>query len=106
MLLRGPRSVGMTAKAPHQSWAWFTLFRSLDAILRVIELESVPQLGTLVLAHTVDELVRFSEGPSVLNPKVQREGVVRSKYSDRTAQSRHEARGLEGVLRRGERVES
>ena len=36
----------------------------------------MPQLGTLVLDHTVDELVAFSEGTSVLNPKVQREGVV------------------------------
>ena len=36
----------------------------------------MPQLGTLVLNHTVDELVAFSEGTSVLNPQVQREGVV------------------------------
>ena len=36
----------------------------------------MPQLGTIVLNHTVDELVAFSEGTSVLNPKVQREGVV------------------------------
>ena len=39
-------------------------------------LEAVPQLGTLVLDHTVDELVAYAEGPSVLNPQVQREGVV------------------------------
>lgn len=39
-------------------------------------LESVPQLGKLELNHTVDELVDFSEGASVLNPKIQREGVV------------------------------
>jgi RNA ligase (TIGR02306 family) len=39
-------------------------------------LEVVPQLGTLVLNHTVDEVVAFSEGASVLNPQVQREGVV------------------------------
>lgn len=45
-------------------------------VLRGMELESVPQLGTLVLNHTVDELVAFSEGTSVLNPQVQREGVV------------------------------
>ena len=36
----------------------------------------MPQLGTLVLNHTVDELVAFSEGTSLLNPKVQREGIV------------------------------
>ena len=41
-----------------------------------MELESVPQLGTLVLDHSVDELVALSEGASVLNPKIQREGIV------------------------------
>jgi len=56
-------------------------FRLLDhgAMLEVLGdlgLESVPQLGTVVLNHTVDELVVFSEGMSVLNPRVQREGVV------------------------------
>jgi RNA ligase (TIGR02306 family) len=46
------------------------------AALAEMGLESVPQLGTLVLNHTVDELVAFSEGTSALNPQVQREGVV------------------------------
>ena len=46
------------------------------AFLDETGLESVPQLGPLQLNHTVDELVAFSEGSSVLNPKVQREGVV------------------------------
>jgi RNA ligase (TIGR02306 family) len=46
------------------------------AVLDEIGLEAVPQLGTLVLNHTVDELVAFAEGTSVLNPQVQREGVV------------------------------
>lgn len=36
----------------------------------------VPDLGTLVLDHSVDALVALSEGTSVLNPKAQREGVV------------------------------
>ena len=36
----------------------------------------MPQLGTIVLSHTVDELVAFSEGASVLNQHIQREGVV------------------------------
>jgi RNA ligase (TIGR02306 family) len=39
-------------------------------------LETVPQLGSLVLNHTVDDLVALSEGVSVLNPRVQREGIV------------------------------
>ncbi len=56
-------------------------FRLLDApdsleLLKGLELESVPQLGTLVLDHSVDELVALSEGASVLNPKIQREGIV------------------------------
>lgn len=46
------------------------------AVLAEVGLESVPQLGTIVLNHTVDEIVAFSEGKSVLNPQVQREGVV------------------------------
>lgn len=45
-------------------------------MLAEMPLEAVPQLGTLALDHTVDALVAFSEGTSVLNPKVQREGVV------------------------------
>jgi squalene-hopene/tetraprenyl-beta-curcumene cyclase len=37
LFLQDPRGVGMTAKAPHQSWGWFVLFRALDHILRLIE---------------------------------------------------------------------
>src|SRR3954453_4671766 len=37
LFLQDPRSIGMTAKAPHQSMAWFVLFRALDGILRVVE---------------------------------------------------------------------
>jgi RNA ligase (TIGR02306 family) len=48
---------------------------SLEAIRR-LELEPVPQLGKLVLKHSIDELVALAEGPSVLNPKAQREGIV------------------------------
>lgn len=45
-------------------------------LLGELGIEPVPQLGTLVLGHTVDDLVALSEGTSRLNPKVQREGVV------------------------------
>ena len=45
-------------------------------LLGEMQIEPVPQLGTLALDHTVDELVALSEGTSVLNPKVQREGLV------------------------------
>ncbi len=45
-------------------------------LLDEMSLEPVPQLGNLVLDHSVDELVAFAEGKSVLNPQIQREGVV------------------------------
>lgn len=47
----------------------------LQALVEM-EINVVPQLGMLVLDHSVDALIAFSEGHSVLNPKVQREGVV------------------------------
>lgn len=45
-------------------------------VARELGLQPVPQLGAVTLNHTVDELVAFSEGTSVLNPRAQREGVV------------------------------
>jgi len=62
-------------------------YRLLDhaealTLLADLELESVPQLGTLVLDHTVDDLVAFAEGTSVLNPKIQREGVVLRPFAE------------------------
>ncbi len=56
-------------------------YRLLDhepalALLAEMELEPVPQLGGLVLDHSIDALVAFAEGTSVLNPRIQREGVV------------------------------
>jgi RNA ligase (TIGR02306 family) len=46
------------------------------AALAEMGLEPVPQLGTFVLDHTVDQLVALAEGTSALNPKTQREGIV------------------------------
>ncbi len=57
LFLQDPRSIGMTTKAPHQSWAWFTLFRSLDAILRLIE----PLFPKALRQHAVDSAVAFIE---------------------------------------------
>ena len=45
-------------------------------IVQAAGLETVPPLGTLVLNHSVDELVQLSIGTSALNPKAQREGIV------------------------------
>jgi squalene-hopene/tetraprenyl-beta-curcumene cyclase len=34
LFLQPPLSIGSAAKAPHQRWTWFILFRALDAVLR------------------------------------------------------------------------
>src|SRR5438477_8083325 len=57
LFLQAPHSVGMTAKAPHQSWGWFLLFRGLDSVLRVIE----PLFPKSLRARAIDEAVAFVE---------------------------------------------
>jgi squalene-hopene/tetraprenyl-beta-curcumene cyclase len=37
LFLEPPQTVGPPAKAPHQKWFWFLLFRAIDAVLRLIE---------------------------------------------------------------------
>ena len=56
----------------------FRFLNHADVLAAIAEmgLDAVPQLGTVVLNHCVDELVALSEGTSVLNPKAQREGIV------------------------------
>lgn len=49
---------------------------AMQQILADAGLEGVPQLGTIELGHTVDELIAMSEGVSLLNKQVQREGIV------------------------------
>src|SRR6185312_10943945 len=55
LFLQAPHSIGMTAKAPHQSWAWFVLFRALDGILRTIE----PLFPKKLRARAIDRAVAF-----------------------------------------------
>src|SRR5271155_2511748 len=57
LFLEDPRSIGMSAKAPHQSWGWFWLFRSLDRVLRVIE----PLFPKKLRARAIDAAVAFIE---------------------------------------------
>lgn len=45
-------------------------------VVREIGLEPVPLLDTIVLQHSIDELVAMAEGTSVLNASAQREGIV------------------------------
>src|SRR3981081_1450916 len=53
----GPSSIGMTAKAPQQSWGLFLLFRGLDSVLRVIE----PLFPKKLRARAIDSAVAFIE---------------------------------------------
>jgi squalene-hopene/tetraprenyl-beta-curcumene cyclase len=57
LFLQDPRSIGMTSKAPHQSWGWFLLFRALDNVLRVIE----PLFPKKLRARAIDAAVAFVE---------------------------------------------
>src|ERR1700675_1039691 len=57
LFLQPPQSIGMTAKAPHQSWGWFLLFRILDSVLRVIE----PLFPKKLRARAIDSAVAFIE---------------------------------------------
>jgi squalene-hopene/tetraprenyl-beta-curcumene cyclase len=57
LFLQRPHSIGMTAKAPHQSWGWFLLFRGLDSILRLIE----PLFAGKLRARAIDSAVAFIE---------------------------------------------
>ncbi len=57
LFLQKPHSIGMTAKAPHQSWGWFLLFRGLDSILRLIE----PLFAGKLRARAIDSAVAFIE---------------------------------------------
>src|ERR1700716_3897532 len=57
LFLQDPHSIGMTAKAPHQSWGWFVLFRGLDSVLRAIE----PLFPGKLRARAIDSAVAFIE---------------------------------------------
>src|ERR1700746_1959991 len=57
LFLQDPRSIGMTAKAPHQSWGWFLLFRALDGVLRVIE----PLFPKKLRARAIESALAFTE---------------------------------------------
>jgi squalene-hopene/tetraprenyl-beta-curcumene cyclase len=57
LFLQAPHSIGMTAKAPHQSRGWFALFRALDSVLRAIE----PLFPKKLRARAIDSAVAFVE---------------------------------------------
>jgi squalene-hopene/tetraprenyl-beta-curcumene cyclase len=57
LFLQDPKSIGTSAKAPHQSWAWFTLFSALDGVLRAIE----PLFPKRLRARAIERALAFIE---------------------------------------------
>lgn len=57
LFLQDPKSIGMTAKAPHQSAAWFGFFRAVDVVLRAVE----PYFPKRMRARAIDRAVAFVE---------------------------------------------
>src|SRR3954468_6914295 len=57
LFLQQPHSIGMTAKAPHQSRGWFLLFRALDIVLRALE----PLFPNRLRQRAIDKAVAFIE---------------------------------------------
>lgn len=57
LFLEDPKSIRMAPKAPHQSAGWFYLFRSLDAVLRVVE----PMFPKSLRRRATDAALAFIE---------------------------------------------
>jgi squalene-hopene/tetraprenyl-beta-curcumene cyclase len=57
LFLQDPKSIGTSAKAPHQSRAWFTLFSALDRVLRAIE----PLFPKKLRARAIERALAFIE---------------------------------------------
>ena len=57
LFLEDPRSIGMTSKAPHQSWGWYLLFSALDSVLRLVE----PLFPKRLRARAIAAAVAFVE---------------------------------------------
>src|SRR3978361_373160 len=57
LFLQDPRSIGMRARAPHQSRGWFALFRGLDIVLRAFE----PLFPKKLRQRAIDKAVAFVE---------------------------------------------
>ena len=55
LFIEPPQSIKPPSKAPHQKWAWFLLFRGIDAVLRLIE----PVFPKGLRKHSIDKAVAF-----------------------------------------------
>ncbi|MEO8668229.1 MAG: squalene--hopene cyclase, partial [Bauldia sp.] len=55
LFLQPPQSIGPPAKAAHQKWSWFLLFRALDGVLRFIE----PMMPKRLRKRAIDQANAF-----------------------------------------------
>jgi RNA ligase (TIGR02306 family) len=89
----GPKSQGNKYKLDIQDIRWFSLFdihsqkylshHMLEIVSSVVGMQTVPLLYTDIFlpVETISDMVLYAEGKSVLNPKVEREGVVVRKIN-------------------------
>jgi squalene-hopene/tetraprenyl-beta-curcumene cyclase len=71
LFLAPPSQVGFSPKAPHQSMAWFLLFRGIDAVLRVIEPMFPKKLRARAMAEAqafVEERLNGEDGIGAIFP--------------------------------------
>ena len=71
LFLQDPHSIGMTTKAPHQSWGWFVLFRALDIILRAAEPLFPKKLRARAIASAeafIEERLNGEDGLGAIYP--------------------------------------
>jgi squalene-hopene/tetraprenyl-beta-curcumene cyclase len=57
LFLQDPKSIGASAKAPHQRWSWFVLFQALDGVLRLAE----PFFPKKLRQRAIDAALAFTE---------------------------------------------
>ncbi|MGB3489729.1 MAG: squalene--hopene cyclase [Xanthobacteraceae bacterium] len=71
LFITPPSQVGFSPKAPHQSTAWFLLFRGIDAVLRVIEPMFPKKLRARAMAEAqafVEERLNGEDGIGAIFP--------------------------------------
>lgn len=71
LFITPPSQVGFSPKAPHQSTAWFLLFRGIDAVLRVIEPMFPKKLRARAMADAqafIEERLNGEDGIGAIFP--------------------------------------
>ncbi len=78
LFVEPPQSVGPAAKAPHQRWIWFALFRGIDAVLRPAVRLFPKRLRQRAIARAVAFVERTSERRGWARRDFSRHGQFRA----------------------------